>query len=60
MRELAQLFSSALRLRLPGNLNRIDRRGKIAARAHTVTSDAQGRAAEGFARIALTLPKRYR
>ncbi len=52
--------SKTLRLRLPGKLNRIDRRGKIAARAHTVTSDAQGRAAEGFARIALTLPKRYR
>ena len=52
--------SKTLRLRLPGKLNRIDRRGKIAARAHTVTRDAQGRAAEGFARIALTLPKRDR
>jgi Ca2+-binding RTX toxin-like protein len=52
--------SKTLRLRLPGKLNRIDRRGKIAARAHTVTSDAKGRSAEGFARIALTLPKRDR
>ena len=52
--------SKTLRLRLPGKLNRIDRRGKIAARAHTVTSDAQGRAAEGFARIALKLPKQHR
>ena len=49
-----------LRLRLPGKLNRIDRRGKIAARAHTVTRDAEGRAAERFVRIALSLPKRDR
>lgn len=52
--------SKALRLRLPGRLESIDRRGKIAARAHTVTSDAQGRSAEGFARIELRLPKQDR
>jgi Ca2+-binding RTX toxin-like protein len=58
--DLAAGESKTVRLRLPGKLGRIDRRGKIAARAHTVTSDAKGRAAEGFARIALTLPRRAR
>lgn len=52
--------STTLRLRLPAKLDRIDRGGKIAARAHTVTSDTKGRAAEGFARVTLTLPKRGR
>jgi Ca2+-binding RTX toxin-like protein len=50
--------SKTLRVRVIGKLNRIDRRGKVAARVHTVTKDAKGRAAEGSARMTLALPKR--
>jgi Ca2+-binding RTX toxin-like protein len=54
-----------LRMRLISRLNRFDHRGKLAARARTATSDADGRYADGryadgLARIALTLPNRGR